>query len=124
VVEQPGLDMHDINRALGRLEGQFEALTRQIADLTKMLSEAGAISTTRDKDVTKLLQDIDDRLQAVEKTMRDLEPMVHEVHNWREKWTERGRGALMFWGFVSSIAGATIATFWAKIVAAITGNGQ
>lgn len=110
--------MNEIQRALGRVEGKLEAQGAATTELARTLADIKAAMQSSEIDQVKALADIDDRLQGVEADLRKAAPALAEINVWKE----RGRGALMMWSVLASIFGATVATFWTKLVSLISGG--
>lgn len=96
------------DRALGELTGTLAALVKNV-DENHRSAQAGR-ALLFDK-----IDSVDSRLQAVEISVRNMEPKVQDF----SKWKARAEGAVMLVSAGAAVIGAGVALLWSKI----TGEG-
>lgn len=102
----------DTERALGRVEGQLEALVNQVAKSEKSSNEGRAKLYGAVDDLRGGIRDMQAEIKAMDGRLKEVEPIVSELSKWRE----RGVGVLIFLSVVAASLGAVVAALWDKVL--------
>lgn len=104
-------DVRNIERAVGRIEGQTDAIRESVAEIKSAL----VAKTTHDAELLSKVDKLDGRVREVEDMIASAGPTLAEL----ERWRERGRGAVWMGSFLAASMGATMAALFAPIKAFI-----
>lgn len=112
--------MSDISqeRTLGRIEATLSTLVQQQTALATAVAKIEAQMAVKSESLALEGAEVKNRLNDIESELRNVKPALQEM----EVWKERGRGAMILGSFIMASFGATIATFWTKLVSMISGG--